>query len=261
MAWKKTVAIAVSLVLLVLACMAVVRFTANRNSRAYRLFAIPFRALSFGVPDTSARQLPFRDDFSSSTMKTDWRRFRFESLEDRLRDNALEIDVVAESVWVHNLQGPLLSVGVSGDVTISAGVSVRKATAPDSPPDIEWQFAGIMLRDPRSERWFGLEDYLFCVLGTDGRQLAVEFKSTRNGWSDVGFVEWPSGDAELGLRREGNSFSILARQSGSDRWRVLHRYTRDDLPRTLQAGLIVYAHSEGRGRHDLRARFSWFEGR
>ena len=150
----------------------------------------------------------------------------------------------------------MLYVPVEGDIEFTATVRARKASDFGSWPDMEWQFAGIMLRAPESDGFLAMENYVFIVVGHRGSRLQVEYKSTVDGDSEVHAIDWPTGDADLRLVRQGDDFEVLARGVGAEQWISLHEFGRPDLPAVLQAGLIVYAFSEGRGRHDLQARFN-----
>ena len=132
---------------------------------------------------------------------------------------------------------------------------MRQRSQPGLPPDREWQFAGVILRDPRGDAWLSRENYVFNVLGHRGSKLQVETKSTRQGQSRVDAWDWPDGDAQLNITRRGDRFSMAIRPTATDDWQTLISYERADLPARLQLGLIVYAYSEGRGIVDMQARF------
>ncbi len=161
-----------------------------------------------------------------------------------------------ESLWWHNTRGPHLSLPVEGDVVLETAVLVRRASDHSLPPDHEWQFGGIMLRNAASDGLLSLENYVFIVVGHRYQSLQIEYKSTRDGVSDVRAIDWQGGDAVLRITRSGPRFTVAAREPRESEWRVLDTFDRSDLPPTLQASLIAYAHSEGRRRFDLRATFT-----
>lgn len=178
-----------------------------------------------------------------------------ELVETRRQGDAIVMTPRRECLWWKNVRGPMLYHWLAGDGLIEAGVRARKRTDPAAAPDREWQFGGVMLRNPTSDAWYALENYVFCVVGHRGRSLQIEAKSTRNGISDVRAWDWPSGDAELKVERIGSRFEVFARTGATDAWRPMTSFERPDLPPTLQAGLITYAYSEGRGHHDLSVSF------
>jgi hypothetical protein len=92
-------------------------------------------------------------------------------------------------------------------------------------------------------------------VGHRGQRLQIETKSTVQGRSRVDAWDCESGDAELKMERRGSQFLLYSRPNPGSQWRHLITYDRPDLPEMLQLGLIVYAYSEGRGRHDLQAFF------
>ncbi|HUH37906.1 MAG TPA: hypothetical protein VL027_08180 [Spongiibacteraceae bacterium] len=160
-----------------------------------------------------------------------------------------------ESVWWKNKHGPMLYHDVDGDFSATVALRVRKHSDPAQPPDREWQFGGIILRDPRSAAWLGRENYVFNVVGHRGSRLQVETKSTRLGRSQVDAWNWPDGDAELRIQRRGAHYEMAVRPAAQAPWQVLTDYVRPDLPDQLQLGLIVYAYSEGRGIFDVEIHF------
>ena len=81
-------------------------------------------------------------------------------------------------------------------------------------------------------------------------------KSTVDGQSQVNSLKWAGGDADLMIERKGSKFMLRARSSAAQPWQDVVTYDRPDLPQRLQLGLVVYALSWGRGRHDLQAFFN-----
>ena len=152
----------------------------------------------------------------------------------------------------------MLYRSIAGDASVTVSVRTRKRSHNASPPDSEWQFGGVMLRDARGDAWMSRENYVFSVVGFRGKRLQVETKSTKNGASQVDAWDWPTGDGQLRIERRGPDFNLYARQQQSDPWHRLTSYRRPDLPEVLQVGLISYAYSEGRGRQDVQVFFDEF---
>ena len=80
-------------------------------------------------------------------------------------------------------------------------------------------------------------------------------KSTLSGKSDVSGIDWTTGDAEVRISRKENFFYMMARNNSSEEWQIMETYERSDLPKQLQAGIIVYSYSYEKGVVDLTARF------
>lgn len=225
------------------------------DSRVYRAVAKAAGIFprSPSVPD--AVTLPVYERFDSGTPASGWEWINTETVDVYGQSGFLRVDAVSESVWWMNRRGPFFYKAVDGDVDVRTEVKVRKKSDSTSAPDKEWQFAGIMMRDPRGSLRFSLENYVFIVVGHRGSRLQVEFKSTVDGYSDVDAVDWPSGDAELRITRRGSVFDLFAKEKSEVEWVKVASYTRDDLPGVLETGVVVYAFSEGRQSHDLTATF------
>jgi hypothetical protein len=232
-------------------------FSRGRNSRYFRMVGTVMRP--FSAPSTVAQGLtrPFRPALGAP-LDNSWHWMQPELVTVQQAEGVLTMTPVRESVWWRNERGPFLYRHLDGDGVVTGAVRVRKRTDPTAAPDAEWQFGGIMMRDPRGDGRFSLENYVFNVVGHRGKKLTVETKSTVNGVSDVSEFVWPTGDAELKIERRGATFTLAARANASAPWRTVITYERPDLPRVLQVGLISYAYSEGRGRHDMQVFFDAF---
>lgn len=201
-----------------------------------------------------ATGLPYREDFIRAPLSDEWQLRNESMMQWHLREGALVARTTQECVWWHNAQAPLFAQVVEGDFDLTAGVRTRKASDAASFPDSNWQFGGIMLRDPSGDAWFSRESYVFNVVGYRGSGLQIETKSTRQAVSEIRSVDWSSGDAELRIRRRGDRFTMLAR-TDEMQWQIVAEYIRQDLPSRLQAGLILYSASAGTGYHDLEVTY------
>ncbi len=251
----KAVVIALLLVLMVLF---VALAATRRDSRYYHWIAKVVGPVSaYLLPRHSVDNQPKLsvENFADASMDKAWKWFQPELISTRFANNNLVVDSKAESVWWKNQRGPMLYRYFEGDGDASVIVKTRKASDSSSYPDTEWQFGGLIFRDPISDAWFGRENYVFNVLGYRRKALQVEIKSTRNGNSDVSAFDWPTGDAELAVQRRGAVFTLRARPIGSADWQTMGAYTRPDLPAVLQLGVVVYSYSEGRGVFDLSVSF------
>jgi len=252
----------IAIVVLALAALGMAYYK-GRDSRSYRavsalvtpLLAPLARALQHD--DTAALALPYSNPALQLDAAWRWRNAD-RVVVDTTRSDTLTLQASAESLWFLNQRGPFAFRMLDGDATVSARVQVRKRSDPTRTPDIEWQFAGLLLRDPAGDAWMARENYVFNVVGYCCGELQIETKSTRDGQSDIHSQRWDGGDAELSIQRSGARFVLSARIDANAPWRQIAAYDRPDLPRRLQVGVILYAHSEGRGRHDLQATFRDF---
>ena len=235
----------------------------GRDSRSYRAVSSLVTPLMAPLARTlqrdeaSALVLPYTSPALQLDAAWRWRNADRVVVDPASRD-ALTMQASAESLWFLNQRGPFAYRMLDGDATVSARVQVRKRSDPTRTPDMEWQFAGLLLRDPAGDAWMARENYVFNVVGYCCGELQIETKSTRDGISAIDSQRWDGGDAELSIRREGARFVLSARVDSNAPWRQVAAYERPDLPRRLQVGVILYAHSEGRGRHDLQATFRDF---
>jgi regulation of enolase protein 1 (concanavalin A-like superfamily) len=251
-------------------------FTKKKKSAKYFLMLsvlmlISFYAIRFIPPGIKARIFPeyldtetisndkslefMNDDFNSDSLNADWKIFNADMIDMKLSGSQLVLTPKIESVWWMKDNGPLIYKMAEGDFSFSTKVKTRKASDTTNYPDKEWQFGGIMLRDSASENTERGENYVFIVVGYRGSKLQVEVKSTQKNKSDVIGINWQTGDAEVRISRKGNLFYMMARKDPSEEWQVMETYNRPDLPKQLQAGIIVYSYSYGRGVFDLTARF------
>ncbi len=199
------------------------------------------------------------ENFDDANMERAWKWHRPELVAISYSNKGVVIASKAESVWYQNRHGPMLYRYFEGDGSVSVTVKTRKTSDGANFPDTQWQFGGLIFRNPASAAWFAKENYVFNVVGYRHSALQVEIKSTSEGYSDVSAFDWPTGDAELGIRRRGAVFTLKARPIGSDDWQTIGEYSRPDLPSLLQVGIIVYSYSEGRGIYDLSVEFDNLE--
>ena len=228
----------------------------GRDSRSYRAVSAVVSPISRSLHHEAPRDVRLPYTNPRGQLESEWLWRQRERVELEPRADGFSMAATHESLWFLNAQGPMVYRHLVGDGTFSAVVKTHKRSDPTQAPDMEWQFAGLMLRDPASDAWMGLENYVFNVIGFCCGELQIETKSTREGGSEIGGLRWDSGNAELAIQRSGARFTLRARRAASDdAWREVASYDRPDLPTRLQVGLILYAHSEGRGRHDLQAFF------
>lgn len=256
MIWRLGVGLLVLILLVVIA----LAWSRGRDSRYFKLLSMAVMPVSERLV-TSGQPVdkPFRPDLGKDLLGAGWQVFQPELVSVDYRDGSLVMAPTRESVWWINRRGPMLYRYLDGDAVATLSVRARKRSDVEVAPDMEWQFGGVLLRDPRGDAFLSRENYVFNVIGHRGSRLQVETKSTRDGDSRVDAWDWPNGDAELRIERRGNQFTMAARATAADEWRTLISYERPDLPQRLQLGLIVYAYSEGRGRHDLQVFFDRLE--
>jgi hypothetical protein len=245
-------ALAIALVLVALG----IAYYKGRNSRSWEWVSTVVAPVSERLYRETPNDITLPYANPAGQLEAGWRWLNPQQVDVEPAPGAFSMFAATESLWFLNTQGPMVYRHLVGDATVAASVKARKRSARESPPDMEWQFAGLMLRDPAGGAWMSRENYVFNVIGFCCGELQVETKSTVNGKSHIHSMRWDGSDADLSIERKGSTFTMRARRSADDAWQELVKFDRPDLPERLQVGLIAYAHSEGRGRHDLQASFN-----
>ena len=122
----------------------------------------------------------------------DWTWFKSDLVDYSYSSSGLKMVVNQEAVWWKNKSATGLFNLVDGDFSIQIQALTRKKSDGESYPDRDYQFGGIILRNPMSNALMGRESYVFNVVGYRGSKLQVETKTTKNGYSEVVAKNWPS---------------------------------------------------------------------
>jgi hypothetical protein len=133
--------------------------------------------------------------------------------------------------WFEEHKGVFLHQNLAGDALLHLRLRARGATAED--PVRKFSLGGPMIRVPDQANW------LFITAGTGDRARQIEVKSTKDGVSDPSLLTGVSGWVELVLARSGSTIISMYRPDGGT-WRVTSRWSRPDLPASLQWGIAAY---------------------
>lgn len=173
--------------------------------------------------------------------------------------------MVPESVvWFQNWRGPLAFKEVTGDFAFTTEVHIADrddvggSDADDVPGDAQFSLGGVMIRTPRAitdplTEWQpgsmaddgtnDGENYVFLSLGYGAGQneFSLEVKTTRNSRSDLELTGLGQDASTIRVQtaRIGDDVLTLYQLPGQE-WQVHRRYSRPDLPATLQVGLVSY---------------------
>lgn len=214
------------------------------------------------------------DEFSDPATLTDW--LRINETEGWNADQLDEWDIgltregqmslVPNTVtWFQDYRGPLVYKEVTGDFVITSRVEITDrddvggSDDDNVPSNGAFSLGGVMIRTPREisspADWSpgsmtddgtnNGENYVFLSIGHGAGEsdngFTLEVKTTRN--SDSQLELTPIGpDANtivIQTARIGSSIITLYQLPGED-WQVHRRYTRGDMPDTLQVGLVSY---------------------
>lgn len=168
------------------------------------------------------------------------------------------------SVWYQNWRGPMRFQNVTGDFVFTTEVHITDrddiggSDPDDVPGDGQFSLAGAMIRTPRditnpATDWQpgsmaddgtnNGENYVFLSLGYGAgpNEFSLEVKTTRNSNSQLELTPLgpTANTATVQIARIGNSIITLYQLPGQD-WQVHRRYSRPDMPQTLQVGLVSY---------------------
>ncbi|PQO44102.1 DJ-1/PfpI family protein [Blastopirellula marina] len=170
------------------------------------------------------------------------------------------------TVWYQDWHGPMTYKDVTGDFVFTTEVHITDrddiggSDADDVPGDGQFSLGGVMIRTPRDivdpavdwqpgsmadDGTNNGENYVFLSMGygNGANEFSLEVKTTRNSDSQLELTPIGSNTVQLQIARIGNSIITLYRLPGED-WQVHRRYTRDDMPETLQVGLVTYTNWE-----------------
>ncbi len=215
------------------------------------------RLLAAGTDDLA----PLSDEFADASSQSAW--IRINETEGWNADQLQVWDVNETQpgrmvmqpntvVWYENYRGPMAYKEVTGDFVITTEVhitdrdDVGQSDPDDVPDDAHFSLGGVMIRSPRDltnapVEWTpGGENYVFLSLGhgTDGN-FTYEVKTTQDSVSNLELTPTNTNTATLQIARIGNSVITLRREPGQD-WIVHDRFTRTDMPESLQVGLVSY---------------------
>lgn len=211
------------------------------------------------------------DEFDDGTSTADWQRVN--EAENWNADQLQTYDINQTQtgrmvmaphsvVWYQNWRGPMAFKEVTGDFVFTTQVHITDrddvggSDADDIPNEAAFSLGGAMIRTPRNisdptadwqpgsmqdDGTNNGENYVFLSMGhgTDG-QFTFEVKTTRNSNSQLELTPMNSNTASVQLARIGNSIIALLQVPGQD-WIVHRRYSRPDMPETLQVGLVSYS--------------------
>jgi hypothetical protein len=202
---------------------------------------------------------PLSDEFDNAQSLTQWRNLatvngypnQIETVDVNTTSPGQLFVAPYTSTWFEDYRGVYLYKEVTGDFDVTTRI---QATGKHGPiPDRTFSLAGLMARAPRDitmDTWVpGHENWVFITTGYGdneprraGKQQ-IETKTTVNSHSVLELVPVTTGWVDLRVVRIGPTFLMLYRPDGGA-WILSKRYTRTDLPPTLEVGLNAYTNWE-----------------
>jgi hypothetical protein len=205
------------------------------------------------------------DEFSSAATLSNWQNIntaegwnaeQLELLDVNATQPGKMVQMPYTCSWYADYHGPIIFKTVTGDFIFTTNVSISNR-AGNGLPATSYSLGGVMVRTPRNfpngaygaGGWeFGGENYLFLSIGygnetgpgLPGSPPHLEVKTTENSSSTLQLTAIDQTTATIRIARIGAVFIVLYHLEG-DNWVVHQRYERNDMPATLQIGLVTYA--------------------
>ncbi|MCA9207520.1 MAG: hypothetical protein KDA55_04155, partial [Planctomycetales bacterium] len=246
----------------------------RRTRRSWAFGAERLERREVFTGDPLADIVPLSDEFDNAASIVDWQRINEVEGWNADQLNVWDINTTQPGqmvmqphtvVWFDDWRGPLVFKEVTGDFVITTRMQIADrddiggSDADDVPGDGQFSLGGLMIRTPRpiengAADWqagSGVDDgtndgenYIFLSMGyaNGGNHLSFEVKTTRNSDSQLELTalgQTPN-EVELQIARIGSSVIVLHRLPGEADWTVHRRYTRTDMPETLQVGMVTY---------------------
>ncbi|GMV81715.1 MAG: hypothetical protein AMXMBFR7_28990 [Planctomycetota bacterium] len=224
----------------------------NRQNRLHRLWIAPI--LCVCAWNTSAQDdlTPLSDEFDDPAT---WTNFQRVSDVEEWNGDQLEAWDIGETSpgrlmmmpytngWYNDYRGVLAFKPVSGDFVVTTDVETHRRGGAGAPEAL-YSLAGIMVRTPKTttrETWApGGENYIFLSVGSASNPGTYqhEVKTTVNSVSTLDITP-ATARVRIQVARIGSVFICLRRPEGGA-WVVHRRYSRPDMPATMQVGLTTY---------------------
>lgn len=178
-----------------------------------------------------------------------WNADQLETLDVNITNPGQLVVMPFTCTWFQDYRGPMVYRNITGDVIVTTSISVTGRDG-SSVPQSQFSLSGIMLRTPRNitpQTWStGDENYIFFSIGhgnNGATSFQFEVKTTVNSVSSLQLSSAVDGNALLQIAGLGDYIIVLRKGTGES-WIVHNRYTRTDMPETLQIGAVAYTNWE-----------------
>ena len=167
------------------------------------------------------------------------------------RSGWLTIEPRPSNGWYQDGMGPMLYKDLEGDFLVETRVVTHSRNAPDLPPRASYNSAGLIVRDPASEK--GKQNWVVVNVGQQDGFAGSEAKTTVNSRSNLE-LQRGSHNGRLRLARIGSTVYALRMLDGEGEWKIIREMERSDLPRRVQVGIMCNGWTN---RADLVAHFDY----
>lgn len=214
-------------------------------------FSIALPALTIAAPPDISL---LSDEFTNSSTLVNWTNIKDAESWPQEQLELHDVDITNPGfltmmphtcTWYQDYRGPLLFKLIDGDFVATSRVIVSNRANTGAPAS-NYSLGGILTRAPRSitpGTWTpGGEDYMFLSVGcgTNLGNFQFEVKTTDNSVSTLIVTDTgDGGDVLIQTARIGQSFIQLRKTPGGV-WTVHQRYSRADMPSTVQVGCTTY---------------------
>ncbi|MEM6818361.1 MAG: PASTA domain-containing protein [Pseudomonadota bacterium] len=216
------------------------------------------------VVSTGPATSSFTDEFNDAPSLSDWSlRHQVEGTNQQYstldintsRAGYLVLIPSVRSGWFAAGRAPLVFKEITGNFAVQTYVVARSLGSASVAPASEFNSAGLLARNPAGAT--GPENYIMVNLGRQDTRIpgsvGSEAKTTVNSNSTL-TLDAAGFEGDILLCRVGNEMIAYRRLAADPDWVELDRYTRADLPATLQVGLVVNAFQTP---IDIRAEFDY----
>ncbi len=216
------------------------------------------------VVSTGPATSSFTDEFNDASSLSDWSlRHQVEGTAQQYstldintsRAGYLVLIPSVRSGWFAAGRAPLVYKEITGNFAVQTYVVARSLGSASVAPASEFNSAGLLARNPAGAT--GPENYIMVNLGRQDTRIpgsvGSEAKTTVNSNSTL-TLDAAGFEGDILLCRVGNEMIAYRRLAADPDWVELDRYTRADLPATLQVGLVVNAFQTP---IDIRAEFDY----
>ncbi|MEM9687735.1 MAG: hypothetical protein AAF934_12575, partial [Bacteroidota bacterium] len=185
-----------------------------------------------------------------------WNKLNSEVFSYSENGSVLELDLKENAVWLNGQRGGMLHTLIDGDFDFMATVSATKKSDISSPPDANFSFGGLVVRDPNTSQ----ENYVHLVTGrgdtSEDTPYGYEHKVTLNSVSDYDIVYDGSWEYDLRIVRSEDVFTLYERPAGSAAdWNEVTKQPLE-LSSQVQVGFNIYTGSNPESVVDLKVTFS-----